>query len=347
MKSILVTGGTGFIGSHTCLVLLKKNYQIFIVDSFVNSGQNIINNILKIYHYEEKFKKKINFFKGDIRDKEFLRDVFSIANKRGLFIEMVIHFAGLKSVGESIYDPISYWENNVSGTINLISVMQENSCFSIVFSSSATLYSPLKNISLDENSTINPINPYGRTKFTIENFLKDVFLSQPKKWRIANLRYFNPIGAHSSGLLGESYKGIPTNIFPLIINTGMGSQKEIKIFGNNWPTRDGTPIRDYIHVMDLAEGHIKTVEYLFENKPSLVNFNLGTGKGTSVLELIKVFEKINNVKIPYSFTSRRKGDPCFLVANNKLAKKVLNWFPSRSIQDMCKDGWNSKTLNLN
>ena len=347
MRSILITGGTGFIGSHTCLMLLKKKYEIFVIDSFINSSSKSINNVLKINKIYEKIDKKIHIFKGDIRDKISIQKVFIKAKQMQKPIKEVIHFAGLKSVRESVLNPLIYWENNVLGTINLIDVMQENDCFNIVFSSSANVYGVIDDKPVNEAQTIAPTSPYGITKSTIEQFLKNIFISSPEKWRIACLRYFNPIGSHPSGLIGESPVGIPNNIFPLILDTAAGIRKEISLFGNDWPTRDGTPLRDYIHVMDLAEGHVRVLEHLALNKPNFINLNLGTGVGTSVLELIKTFESVNKVKVPYIFTSRREGDFKFMVADNSLAKEMLNWEPQRDIKDMCKDGWKWKKLNPN
>jgi len=347
MKRILVTGGTGFIGSHTCACLLESGYEICVIDSLSHS------NIKSLYQIEEIFlKKKINikdklkFFKGDLIDKEFIDSVFKKSKKESKPINGVIHFAGLKSVSESVLNPLTYWENNVVGSFNLIKTMLENNCTTIVFSSSATVYGNTSDSLIKESSKIQPINPYGSTKCAVENLLNDLFNTKKDEWRIAILRYFNPIGAHPSSLIGENPLQKPNNIFPLIINAAY-EQKHLKVFGNDWPTHDGTCIRDYIHIMDLADGHIKALDYLMTNNSQLINLNIGTGHGHSVLDLIKTFELVNNVKVPFIFSSRRKGDVCKLVANNVRAKGILNWYPNRSLEQMCRDGWNWKMLNPN
>jgi len=342
MRTIFVTGAGGYIGSHTSLLLLNMGLKVYALDSYVNSYDISLKNLINI---SNENKENFHFYKGDIRDKNILRDIFSQAKKNGNPIESVIHFAGLKSVSESIKKPLEYWDNNVNGSINLLNVMNENNCYKIVFSSSAAIYSKVLENKIDENSPISPTNPYGKTKYVIEQILNDIFNSSDNKWRIANLRYFNPIGAHESGILGENPKGIPNNIFPLITRVAAGIIKEIEIFGNDWPTTDGTGVRDYIHVMDLAEGHIKALEYLFSAKPQIININLGTGVGTSVLELIKIFQKVNNISIPYVFRTRRPGDRAIVIADNSLAKKKLNWVPKRSLEKMCKSGWRWQEKN--
>jgi len=340
MMSILVTGGTGYIGSHTCLLLLKKGFTLYIIDSEVNSSRNVLEKISIINDIATKdFKEKVNFFKGDIRDFSFLEKVFFKALQKNEPIEYVFHFAGLKSVAESAMYPTKYWDNNVLGTINLLKVMNKNNCKNLIFSSSATIYQAVKNIKIKENFHISPINTYGETKSTIEKILESIFISEPNQWRIANLRYFNPIGAHQSGLIGEQPIGVPNNIFPILLKVAKRKQKTFKIFGKDWDTFDGTCIRDYIHIMDLAEGHIAAFKFLKENDSQILNLNLGTGKGHSVLELINTFKNINNVDIPYEFASRRKGDNEYVVADNSLAISLLDWSPKFSIIDMCRDGW--------
>ena len=264
--------------------------------------------------------------------------IFNRASSDGHPIKGVIHFAGLKSVSESIDKPIEYWDVNLRGTIDLVNVMNKNNCHNIVFSSSASIYK-YSNNPLNEQSIIKPTTTYGATKLAVEEFLKNLFISAPDKWRIANLRYFNPIGAYSSGEIGEDPSGVPNNLFPLITQIASGKRNILKIYGNDWPTHDGTCVRDFIHVMDLAEGHLSALKYLFLNDPQVLNLNLGTGKGISVLELVKTFERVNNLKIPYVFESRRKGDLSSLVADSSQAQVLLNWKPSRSINEMCKDGW--------
>ena len=348
MKSIFVTGGAGFIGSHTCLLLLERGFTLFILDLFSNSSQKSLQRVSLILSRKGiDIKEKIFLVEGDIKNKNDIEKLFKMSLKLNKTIEFVIHFAGLKSVAESVENPLMYWENNVNGTINLLKVMEKYNCRNIVFSSSATVYKAKSNAPLFENDICEPVNPYGNTKLTIERLLKDIYNSDPSKWRIASLRYFNPVGAHESGLLGEDTLGKPNNIYPLITQVAIGNFKEIKIFGSDWPTVDGTGIRDYIHIMDLAEGHFAALDYLLKEKPQFLTLNLGTGIGTSVLELIRCFEKVNNVKIPFSFDNRRIGDNAFVMADNSLAKKILNWIPKRNINDICRDGWNWQLKNPN
>ena len=346
MRNILVTGGAGFIGSHTCLLLLEKGYNVFVIDSYVNSSPESLKRVLDIIKTcNTNNQNKLTVFNGDLLDKNFLKKVFSEITIAHKSIDGVIHFAGLKSVADSVNKPIDYWMVNVVGTINLLEIMGKYNCHTLVFSSSATVYENKGNNLLSENSVVKPINPYGKTKLTVESILRDVFNATNKKSKFASLRYFNPIGAHRSGLIGEDPKGKPNNIFPLIINTAQGKQKELKIFGNDWPTPDGTPIRDYIHIMDLAEAHINVLENLFENQSRYLNLNVGTGIGNSVLDLVKTFEKVNDIKIPYVFTDRRDGDACYVVADNSLLKSEFKISPKMNLEDMCRDGWKWKSLN--
>ena len=348
MKTILVTGGAGFIGSHTCLLLLEKRYKVYVIDSFVNSSPKSLKRVLDIHNQNKQIpNNNLKVFKGDLRDIEFIDKTFLEIYKKNKNLDGVIHFAGLKSVADSMKKALKYWQVNVSGTINLLEIMDRYCCETFVFSSSATIYASKGSRPISEKSQINPNNPYGSCKLTIESLLKDLFKTSQKNLKFASLRYFNPIGAHSSGLIGEDPKGKPNNIFPLIVDTAMGIQKELKIFGSNWPTRDGTPIRDYIHVMDLAQVHIKVIENLFQNDSQFLAFNVGTGKGTSVLEWVKIFEKVNNVKVPYSFTDRRLGDSCYVVADKSNLISELNIDTKLSIEDMCRDGWRWKKLNPN
>jgi len=336
MFVILITGGTGFLGSHTSLVLLEKGYYLYIVDSLENSSTKTLKRIKDINH---NYKNQFKFFKGDLRNKELLRKIFINAKDSGKIISGVIHFAGLKAVSDSIKSPLKYWSNNLLGTLNLLEVMSEFNCKKIIFSSSATVYGPSNFSLLNEDSNINPINPYGKTKQAIENLLTDVFNSEPQKWGVINLRYFNPIGAHESGLIGEDPLGKPNNIFPILNQVASKKVEKIEIFGDNWGTPDGTCIRDYIHVMDLAEGHVAALEFLLSNGSQCININIGTGKGTSVLELVNIFSKVNNVEIKYKFTDRRAGDFAVVIADNTRVKELLNWSPRRSLEAMCKDGW--------
>ncbi len=346
MKTILVTGGTGFIGSHTSLLLLEKGYEIFIIDSFENSSPKSLDKVLLILKKINIFAKdRIHLFECDLRIKDDIEKVFKKSLEIKKPIESVIHFAGLKSVSESNQSPLDYWENNVNGTINLLKVMKKYNCKNIVFSSSATVYLPEKELLIKETHDLGPVNPYGNTKLAIEKILNDLFKSEPSAWRIICLRYFNPIGADPSGLLGEDPMGKINNIYPQLVRVGLGELKEIKIFGNDWPTSDGTGIRDYIHIVDLANGHLSALNYIIKKSPQFLIINLGTGKGTSVLELIKTFEKVNKVKIPYRFVERREGDHCEVVADNSLAKSLLNWRPTLNLEDMCRDGWKYQLKN--
>ncbi len=348
MKNILVTGGAGFIGSHTCLLLLKKGYEVNVIDSFVNSSPKSLEKIIDIYKLENNTNvPKLNIYKGDLRDKQFLEDIFFDLYNNDKKLDGILHFAGLKSVAESVENPLLYWQVNVLGTINLLEIMKKYNCNTFVFSSSATIYSQKENCLLSESSALNPINPYGKTKFTIEIILRDIFEASAINLKFASLRYFNPIGAHFSGLIGENPKGKPNNIFPLLINTATGEQKVFKIFGNDWPTHDGTPIRDYIHVMDLADAHIQILENLFQSNSDFIQLNVGTGIGTSVLDLLKIFEKVNNVKVPYVFSQRRPGDACNVVADNSTLTEKYKIVPKFNIEEMCKDGWKWKNINPN
>ncbi len=341
---VLVTGGAGFIGSHTCLVLLEKGYEVVVIDSFVNSNRRSLYRVVEIMK-SNKNKVNLEVINADIKDEGSLEDLFLEYYRLGKPFDAVIHFAGLKSVKDSVLNPLRYWDTNVNGSINLLKVMKKYDCRTIVFSSSATIYGVSSNQKLNEKTEIKPINPYGQTKAVIEQLLNDIYDSYPDKWRIANLRYFNPIGAHFSGKIGESPVGVPNNIFPYIAQVAAGCLDELTIFGNDWPTIDGTCIRDYVHVMDLAYGHISALEYLFENKPQLTSLNIGTGLGTSVLELVNTFQKVNNVLVPFKFASRRIGDSCSVIADNSLAISSLNWSPKRSLEQMCLDAWKWQLLN--
>ena len=343
MATLLVTGGAGFIGSHTCLRLLEIGHKIIVIDNFTNSSPQSLERVKEIIG--DKASNILKVIRGDIRDKTLLEDIFKSFFLNGQSIEAVIHFAGLKSVEESIRKPLKYWDCNVNGSLCLLEVMAKNNCTTIVFSSSANIYGSKADKLICESDLIKPENPYGETKAVIERILSNLFHSSPKVWKISNLRYFNPIGAHPSGLIGEDPTETSTNLFPLICKVASGKKKEIEIFGNDWETRDGTPIRDYIHIMDLAEGHCLALNYLLENPAQIFSVNLGTGKGSTVLELIKTFEGINNIKIPYSFVERRSGDAPASVADNSFSKKILNWSPSLNLVDMCKNGWNWQRQN--
>ena len=339
---ILVTGGAGFIGSHTCLVLLEKGHEVIVIDSFINSSKISLSRVNEIFKDKNH---NINIVVADIRDENAIDKLFLDSQTVNTPIQAVIHFAGLKSVKESVLNPLHYWDVNVNGTINLLRAMNKYKCKTIVFSSSATIYGLSSDRPLPENTDIKPINPYGQTKVAIEQLFNNLYDSDPKNWRIANLRYFNPIGAHPSGIIGESPIGVPTNIFPYITQVAAGKREKLTIFGKDWPTLDGTGVRDYIHIMDLAEGHICALEYLLKSKNKIINLNLGTGIGTSVLQLVNIFEKVNNIKIPKEFSGRRLGDCSTVIADNKLALSCLDWVPKRNIEDMCIDGWKWQVLN--
>ncbi len=343
---VLVTGGAGFIGSHTCLALLQKGYDLVVIDSYINSNKKSLERVLDVIKLHSNIDNvDIKIIKADVRDKEVLERIFLDSEKSHSPIGAVIHFAGLKSVKESVLNPLLYWDANVNSAINLFSVMNKFNCRTIVFSSSATVYGSRNNTLISEKCDLKPINPYGKTKAAVEDLLHDLYNSNPQKWRVANLRYFNPIGAHSSGLIGESPIGVPNNIFPFITQVASKRLKELNIFGNDWDTSDGTGVRDYIHVMDLAEGHISALEYLINSNNQIINLNLGTGIGTTVLELVNTFESVNNLKIPLRFSNRRMGDSCKVIADNSLAMSCLNWRPRRDVRQMCIDGWKWQLLN--
>ena len=339
MEKILITGGAGYVGSHIALNILKRGLKVIVLDSFINSSKDIFKNFYKVID-DEILKINLEIIHGDIRNKQLLNDIFEKNLKKEEKISSVIHCAGLKSVESSITNPHDYWDVNVYGTINLISIMQSFSCKKIIFSSSATVYDPSQGKILNENSRISPINPYGSTKFVVEKFLEDIYKSSKNEWKCINLRYFNPIGADSDGIIGESPIQEKTNIFPIIMDVASKKLEKVIIFGNDWDSIDGTCVRDYIHIDDLAESHIRALEFLNNNSATFLNLNVGTGKGTSVLELIKTFEETNQISVPFIYGDRRKGDFGNVVADNTLSKEMLSWSPKKTIKDMCKDGWN-------
>lgn len=326
MKTILVTGGTGFIGSHTCVELLNDNYNIVIIDDFSNSKPEVAEKIMKITN------KKVKLYEGNVCDTEFLTKIFK-ENQ----IDAVIHFAGYKAVGESVAKPLMYYRNNIDSTLTLLEVMSDNNCKKIVFSSSATVYGNPERLPLDESCHLSATNPYGATKLYIEGILKDLYISD-NEWSIAILRYFNPVGAHESGLIGENPNGIPNNLVPYIVKVANKELPELNIFGNDYNTPDGTGVRDYIHVVDLARGHVKSVEKIFEES-GIDYYNLGTGKGYSVLDLVKTFESVNNIKIPYKIVARRKGDVAACFASTNHAKEKLNWEATLTLEDMLRSAY--------
>ena len=340
MKRVLITGGAGFIGSHTASLFLENGFDLIILDSFVNTSKLFLKKIFHLFRkIDENYEQRIKFIECDIRDINKLNNVFQESKNEGKPIDSVIHFAGLKSVNESVLNPLHYWDTNVIGSINLFKTMAFHNCKTIVFSSSATIYGISSNKLLTEDSDLNPNNAYGETKLTIERILKTIFESDKENWKIANLRYFNPIGAHASGLIGEYPRGVPSNLFPFITQVAMGKRKLLRVYGKDWPTIDGTGVRDFIHIMDLAEGHLSALKYLDSQNGILTNFNLGTSKGTTVLELIRTFEKVNKCEIPFEFFDRREGDIAISIADNKKALKLLNWSPLRNLEEMCIDGW--------
>lgn len=334
--SILVTGGTGFIGSHTAVELLKNNEDIVIVDNFINSSPEVVGKIKQITG------KEFKFYEVDILDKDKLDKVFEENT-----INSVIHFAGLKAVGESVQKPLEYYHNNITGTLVLLEVMKKHNCKNIVFSSSATVYGNPGNPKYVETmGRGKTTSPYGTTKAIIEKILEDLYVAD-NTWKISLLRYFNPIGAHESGLIGDNPNGIPNNLMPYIQKVAIGELKELSIFGDDYNTPDGTCIRDYIHVVDLALGHIKALDNLNINEPGVYVYNLGSGKGCSVLELVKTFEKVNNIKIPHKIAPRRAGDLDEFFADPTKAKNELDWYTQKSIEDMCRDSWNFIRKNNN
>lgn len=333
--SILVTGGAGYIGSHTCVELLKAGYDVVVIDNFYNSKKEVLNRVAAITG------KSFAFYKCDIRDRKALGAIFGKEK-----IEAVIHFAGLKAVGESCQKPLEYYENNVGGTITLCEVMRDFGCKKLVFSSSATVYgmknqSPLKE-SMPAGGTTNP---YGTTKYFVEIILNDLVASDPE-WSICLLRYFNPIGAHESGTIGEDPNGIPNNLMPYITQVAVGKIEKLNVYGDDYDTPDGTGVRDYIHVVDLALGHLKAVDHCMTTKGIDV-YNLGTGTGYSVLDVVHAFEKASGKEVPYNLSERRPGDVATCYSDPSKAEKELGWTATRSLEDMCRDSWHWQNKNPN
>ncbi len=325
---ILVTGGTGYVGSHTVVELLNNNYDVVIIDNLYNSKRDVVDKVERITG------KSLVFYEGDVCDRILLRKIFEEHK-----IDAVIHFAGYKAVGESVQKPIMYYRNNIDSTLALCEVMKEYNVKNIVFSSSATVYGTPKSLPIKESAEVgHATNPYGETKIINERILSDLYYSD-NSWNIALLRYFNPIGAHKSGLIGESPNDIPNNLMPYIVKVATHELKKLSIFGNDYDTIDGTGVRDYIHVVDLAKGHIKAVEWVINNN-GIDTFNLGTGNGYSVLELVEAFKRYNNVDVPYKIVGRREGDVASCYADVSKAKDILNWTAEYGIEDMVKDSYN-------
>jgi UDP-glucose 4-epimerase len=332
--AILVTGGAGYIGSHTVVELIQSGFEVVIVDNFMNSSTEVINRLKEITG------KEIKLYNVDLLDKEGLTNVFS-ENQ----IEAVIHFAGLKAVGESVEKPLFYYHNNITGTLILSEVMKEFGIKKMVFSSSATVYGTAETVPLNEETPLGATNPYGWSKLMLEQIFRDLYISD-NDWSIALLRYFNPVGAHESGLIGEDPSGIPNNLTPYITQVAVGKLEKLRVFGNDYDTEDGTGVRDYIHVVDLAKGHLKALDKVLTN--NIVDaYNLGTGEGYSVLDIVKTFEKVNGVNIPYEITERRPGDIAVSYADPTKARQELGWVAERGLEDMLRDSWNWQQKNKN
>jgi len=329
---ILVTGGAGYIGSHTCVLLIESGYEIVIFDNFSNASKESIKRVEKIVG------KNVTYIEGDIRSREDLSKVFDAHS-----IDAVIHFAGFKAVGESVEKPLTYYDNNVSGTVVLCEVMQRYGCKSIVFSSSATVYGDPHTTPIKENFPLSATNPYGRSKLFIEEILRDLYVSD-NEWKVVLLRYFNPVGAHASGTIGEDPTGIPNNLMPFIAQTAVGKREKLSVFGDDYDTHDGTGVRDYIHVVDLAQGHLNAIGKL-QDFDEVMTINLGTGQGYSVLDVVKAFEKASGKSVPYSIEPRRAGDIAKCFADPAYAKEILNWKAEKDLTQMCEDSWRWQAQN--
>ncbi|MDX3904867.1 MAG: UDP-glucose 4-epimerase GalE [Pigmentiphaga sp.] len=329
--SILITGGAGYIGSHTLLEFLAAGYRPIVVDNFGNSSPEVLRRVEKLAG------APVRWHEGDIRDAQLLDSLFEQARRDGAPVDCVVHFAGLKAVGDSVAEPLEYYDNNVHGSIVLLKAMDRAQVKRIVFSSSATVYGEPVSLPYTESHRLAPANPYGQTKAMVETILADWCQAGAGRTAV-NLRYFNPIGAHPSGTIGEAPRGRPNNLFPYITQVAVGKREKLSIFGRDYPTVDGTGVRDYLHVSDLAVGHVKAVEYA-QATPGWVAFNLGTGRGTSVLELVHTFEAVTGKKVPYEFLDRRPGDLAGMWADPSAANEKLGWRATRTVEDMCRDGW--------
>lgn len=333
-KSILVTGGAGYIGTHTCLQLFKAGYELVVLDNFANSSPEALRRV------EQLSGRSVALVEGDLNDRELLDRLFSEHD-----IYAVIHFAGLKAVGESVAQPLRYYQNNVAGTLTLCQAMQAAGVKNMVFSSSATVYGEPASVPIREDFPTSATNPYGRSKLMIEEMLGDLYIAD-NEWNIALLRYFNPVGAHASGLLGEDPRDIPNNLMPYISQVAVGRREHLSVFGSDYATHDGTGVRDYIHVVDLAAGHVKALEWLGK-KPGLKAFNLGTGVGYSVLDMLQAFEKTSGKPVPYKLVDRRPGDVAICYADASLAERELGWCAKLGVEAMCEDTWRWQSRNPN
>lgn len=333
--NVLVTGGAGYIGSHTCVELIEAGHQPVVIDNLVNSSSVSLERVGQITG------QKVPFYLGDVRDEALLERIFDEYE-----IGCAIHFAGLKAVGESVEKPLEYYENNLCATMTLCKVMSRRGVKRLIFSSSATVYSGDNEMPLRESSkTGNCTNPYGWTKYMGEQILRDIAAADPE-WSVIQLRYFNPVGAHESGLIGEHPNGIPNNLMPYISQTAIGKRDHLNVFGDDYPTPDGTGVRDYIHVVDLSKGHVAAIDYLMSHTGEAI-FNLGTGQGYSVLDMVHAFERANGVKVPYEITARRPGDLAVCYADPSKSREILGWEAERDQNDMCRDSWNWQSHNPN
>jgi len=332
MEKILVTGGTGYIGSHTVLELLNDGFEVVVMDNLINSSSESLKRV------ENITGKSVDFYQLDLLDKEGLNNLFGKYK-----FDAVIHFAGLKAVGESVEKPLFYYQNNVTGTLNLCEIMQKHGVYNMVFSSSCTVYGEPDVVPITEDESLSAVNPYGQTKLTIEYILKDLYRSD-KRFNISLLRYFNPVGAHKSGEIGEDPNGIPNNLMPFVTQVAVGKLEKLRVFGDDYPTPDGSGVRDYIHVVDLAHGHLKALEKLKEN-PGIDVYNLGTGTGYSVLDVIKAFQDATGENVPYEIVDRRPGDAAAVYADPSKAKNELNWEAQKDLVEMCRDAWNWQLKN--
>ncbi len=327
MQNILITGGAGYIGSHTCIELLAAGCQLVVIDNFSNSKPAVLGRV------EQISGRSIPFMEVDIRDGSALRDVF-----RQHAIDAVIHFAGLKAVGESVAQPLRYYDNNISGSLTLFEVMAESGVKTLVFSSSATVYGDPHTVPIREDFPLSATNPYGRSKLMLEDILRDISRAD-ENWHIALLRYFNPVGAHESGIIGEDPNGIPNNLMPYITQVAVGKLPQLSVFGDDYPTPDGTGVRDYIHVVDLARGHQAALQALADSPGGVLTVNLGTGQGYSVLDVVRAFEKASGRQVPYRIAPRRPGDVAQCYADPSLASELLGWRAERGLDEMCRDSW--------